>query len=209
MTDKLSRYNGALRICGDRSLASLTENRESRRLLDAVWNDGAVRACLAKGNWQWATRTQQINYDSSYDPDFGYRYAFPYPSDCVRTVAISDDEYFSEGMTQFVDERKIWFADVDKIYVKFVSDDSSYGGDLSLWPESFNDLIDSYLAMNIISKLTGIVTSVESVKDTYKKALSEAQGLDGLNRPTTFPSRGNWNRARNGFYSNRDNRRRR
>ena len=44
-TDRLKLYNGALTIIGERSIASLTTNEESRRLLDNQWNDGAVRYC--------------------------------------------------------------------------------------------------------------------------------------------------------------------
>jgi hypothetical protein len=37
---KLKLYNDALGILGERRLASLTENREPRRVLDEVWDAG-------------------------------------------------------------------------------------------------------------------------------------------------------------------------
>ena len=41
-SDRLDVYNGALRRLGSRRLASLTENREPRRVLDDIWNNGAL-----------------------------------------------------------------------------------------------------------------------------------------------------------------------
>ncbi len=41
--DQLSLYNRALLIMGQRFLSDLSEEREPRRLLDQVWNDGAGR----------------------------------------------------------------------------------------------------------------------------------------------------------------------
>ena len=60
MTDKLSIYNGALSILGERRLASLTENREPRYKLDDVWDNNFVRRLLQMGQWQFAQRTVQL-----------------------------------------------------------------------------------------------------------------------------------------------------
>ncbi len=46
VTTKLQIFNGALRMCGERKLASLSEDRQPRRLLDDEWADGAVDYCL-------------------------------------------------------------------------------------------------------------------------------------------------------------------
>ena len=41
MITRLQLYNSALLLLGERNLASLSENREPRRLLDHVWDTGA------------------------------------------------------------------------------------------------------------------------------------------------------------------------
>ena len=56
MTDRLSLYNDALLLCGERALTSLSEDREPRRLLDQIWNSGGVNVCLAEGQWFFAMR---------------------------------------------------------------------------------------------------------------------------------------------------------
>src|SRR5438270_251157 len=80
-------------LCGERFLASLTEEREPRRLLDQAWASNAVRACLEMGQWNFAMRTIQIDYDSGVEPGFGYNRAFPKPTDWVNTTGVCEDEF--------------------------------------------------------------------------------------------------------------------
>ena len=131
-TTRLKLYNEALiTFLGERALGSLAENREPRRVLDAVWDNGAIDYCLEQGLWNFATRAQQITYSPSVEPPFGYRYAFTKPDDYVRTAAVCSDERFNCPLTQYADEGGFWFADLDTLYVKYVSDDDQYGYDLS------------------------------------------------------------------------------
>src|SRR5258708_823139 len=122
MTDKLSLYNGALtEFLGERKLANLTENREPRRVLDEIWDGGALRYCLEQGLWNFAMRTIQLTYSPSVEPDFGFRYAFDKPTDWVRTAALCVDEFFRCPLLQYNDEAGFWFADIDTIYVRYIS----------------------------------------------------------------------------------------
>ena len=94
MTDQLGLYNGALRMLGESRLSSLTEAVENRRLLDEVWDDGAVNSCLEFGYWNFATRTVQASYDPDATPAFGFTYAYSKPTDWIKTAAIASDEFF-------------------------------------------------------------------------------------------------------------------
>src|SRR4051812_14499694 len=78
-TDRLKIYNGALLICGERSLATLTENREPRRLLDQVWQEGGVQYCLEQGQWKFAMCASKFEADTSYTAQFGYTNRFQKP----------------------------------------------------------------------------------------------------------------------------------
>jgi hypothetical protein len=119
-------YNSALTICGERTLASLTEDREPRRLLDLVWDNDGVKTCLEGGQWKFAMRTIRIDFSTTITPDFGYKRAFEKPSDWCATSALCSDEYFSSPLTEYVDENNVWYAELDEIYVRYVSDDSAY-----------------------------------------------------------------------------------
>lgn len=206
-TDRLKIYNGALLICGERSLATLSDNIEPRYLLDEVWNDDGVRHCLEKGQWNFAMRTQKLEYDPSIEPDFGYRRAFQKPADWISTCAVCSDEFFRVPLLQYTQEAGYWFANLDEIYVKFVSDDNEYGGDYSLWPSSFIDYVKAYFASRIVLKLTNAADRATAILGAdmsgEKRGILYANLLNAKNRdaqgePTKFPAQGSWSSARMG-----------
>ena len=65
MTDRLSLYNKALIYCSEAPLDSLEADSVARRVLDAVWNDGAVRKVLEEGLWNVALRSVALDYDQA------------------------------------------------------------------------------------------------------------------------------------------------
>lgn len=195
--DKLKLYTGALRLCGEGKV-TLTEEREPRRLLDDVWDEGAVRYCLEQGQWQFATRTVKVAASSSVSPTFGYRYAFLKDADWVRTISVSSDEYFTSEFTRYRDEANYLFADLDELYFAYVSDDDEYGGDFSLWPMSFSKFVMAYMAFEVAPRLTGVKVDMEKLERQMDKRLQEAQNKDGVNRPTQFLPQGSWNASRRG-----------
>lgn len=207
MPTQLSLYNGALRLLGERKLASLSENREPRRLLDAVWDngatEGAVKHCLQLGQWTFAMRTARVDYSPSVEPSFGYRRAFDQPTDMVKLSALCSDEYFKQPLLEYADERQYWYADLDTIYVRYVSNGADYGADLSLWPESFTKVVEGYLAAEICENLTQSETKLQSVEKKFSTALKSARSLDAMNKPTAFMPVGSWVGSMSGRFSHR------
>lgn len=196
---KLGLYNEALEIVGERELASLTEAREPRRLLDNAWARGFIDEVLEQGHWNFATRSAQVEFSPDTTPSFGYRRAFDKPADWIRTSAISSDEYFVTPLVEYVDEADFWYASIDTIYVRYVSSDTTYGGDLSRWPASFRRYAAFTLAMHIAPKLTAL--SDEKIKllhSQHKKALADARSKDAMNQPPGFPPQGSFVSARHG-----------
>lgn len=182
MADKLQVYNAALLHLGAKTLATLTESRKSRRTLDAVWASGAVRYCLEQGYWNFATRTIKIEATPSLEPDFGYRFAFDKPSDFVRLISISYDEYMDTPLNRFTDEDQYWFADYDTLYISYVSDDVSYGGSLGVWTETFTRLVQLYLAHFAAPSITHDDAIIKRVEMAYKLALTNAKNKDATNQ---------------------------
>jgi hypothetical protein len=211
MASKLSLYNGALRILKERALATVNENREPRRLLDAVWDDsptgeGAVRYCLQMGQWTFATRTVELSYSPSVEPDFGPRYAFDQPEDMVRVVGIYGDPQCTQPLLDYRDERHYWYANIQTIWASYVSNDAEYGADLTLWPETFGKLVEAYLAKEIAGNLTQGENRIVLADRAWKEAKLEAKSLDAMNKPTAFPPPGTWALSRHGWGSNRRSR---
>ena len=92
--DKLSIYNGALLFIGERQLATLTDNVESRRLLDGAWDRDGIETVLEQGQWNFAMRTSKFEYSPSITPAFGHTRAFEKPSDFVRVCAMCSGRIF-------------------------------------------------------------------------------------------------------------------
>lgn len=202
MTTQLSLYNGALRILKERRLSSLTENREPRRLLDDVWGngatDGAVQFCLEMGQWTFATRTVEAEASPSIEPSFGYRYAFDQPDDLVRVTGVYCDPQCNTPLLQYVDERRYWYSNQTPMYVSYVSNSTSYGADLSLWPETFAKMVEAYLATAIAGNLTSSTDLIRLADAAMRKAKLDASSLDAMKKPSRYFPQGSWSRARHG-----------
>lgn len=204
MTDQLSLYNGALLICGERFLGSLTEEREPRRLLDNVWSRNGVKTCLEHAQWFFATRSVQLDYDPAVQPPFGYNRAFDKPTDWLKTVAVCSDEFFRTPLLRYVDEAGMWYSDLDTIYVRYVSNDIGYGMNYALWTESFREYVEHFFASKIILKLSNSEEEEKKIHELMKKALLVAKNDSAMTEPTSFPAQGNWSKSRSRYPTRRD-----
>lgn len=198
MATRLSIYNGALLECGERDLASLSENREPRRLLDRVWDNGAVRYCLGRAQWKFAKRTVQLVASTDIETAFGYAYAFEKPDDFVRTIGMWSDENLQSPLLQYQQEGATWFAQVDSLFASYVSDGSNYGGELTNWPEEFSRAVELYFAARIVRKLKQSTEEEKFLLAKADAAFREAANSDVVEGPTTFPPPGRWVSARHG-----------
>jgi len=195
---RLKIYNGALMRCTERALASLTEEREPRRLLDGVWQDNGVRYCLEQAQWKFAKRSAHFTPSQNVTTSFGYRWGYAKPTDWVSTMAVCQDEYFRVPLLQYRDEASYWFADLEDIYISYVSDDENYGMDLSKWTDTFTDYVEAYFASKIIWKLPGGLERVDAVNKSMREALKVAKNKDAMADPTKIPPPGAWPMARVG-----------
>lgn len=204
MATQLSLYNEALRLCGERKLASLTENREPRRLLDQVWDEGALEYCLEMGAWNFANRSLLLQEDPTFTTQFGYRYAFEKPSDVVRLTAVCSDEYYNMPLTRYKEEGGYYFSDLDIIYIQYVSSDAEFGMDTSLYPRTYEKFVAAFMASEIIDRLTQNETLWDKVFKVMQKRLRTARSKDAMDEATKFMPTGRWVNARRGGWYGRD-----
>ncbi len=207
---KLSLYRGALTVLGERKLDSLTEDVPPRYKLDDVWDNDAVKRCLQHGQWNFAMRTLKLDSSPDISPSFGYQFAFDKPSDHIRTTSVAEDEYFRIPLTNYFDEAGWWFSDRDPIYARYVSSDSQYGLDYTLWPENFTEYVEHYIAYKVAPLWTGVSYAEDGDKADKKidKMLMKAQSTDAMEDPARFLPMGTWSRSRRGHrQGDRGNRR--
>ena len=196
---KLALYNTACIALGERPLSSLTENQEVRHKLDSVFarGDGIIAFFMEQGHWNFAMRAVKIDKETSITPEFGFQYAFAKPTDFRKLNMIAGDEGFAAPLTHFEDEGIYWYANVDPLYVRYVSDDSAWGGDYSRWTETFGRWAGHWLALEIAPSMTGNL-DLERLEKRVRRLLVEARSNDATNEPTRFPPLSSWATARLG-----------
>lgn len=195
---KLIVFNQALRLLGERRLSSLAEARKPRYLLDQVYAEGGVNACLEQGQWKFAIRTVQVDHDPAVSPAFGLTWGFTKPEDWIRTTAMCSDEMFYVPYRAGRDEAGYWYADIDPLYIKYISNDSAFGTDYSKWPATFSDFVAAYFAEQIVYDMTSDKERVLLVQKELKRRKRDSLNKDAMNDPTAIPFRGSWTRSRYG-----------
>lgn len=204
MADRLAIYNGALRLLGERRV-TLTETREPKLLLDDVWDEGGLGRCLAAGQWNWAARVVQLTPSGSQPQDFGYTNAFEAPTDIHRILAVAADGRMSRPLTAYEFSNSVFYADLEAIYLRYVSNDPAYGNDLSIWPPHYQAFVEAHFASEIAPRLTGAEDKADRMRRVRQQMLDEASVIDAQFGPSTLPPMGNWARARHGTGASREN----
>jgi hypothetical protein len=203
---ELSLKNDALFNLGQRKLATLADDVEARYLLADAWGDGgttpgAVAACLEQGFWNFAMRSAEIA--KAGDNSAGFAHSFTKPSDMIRLAYLCSDDRYSEPLMNYQDNPTTWDADIDPIYVRYVSNHASYGLNYAIWPESFRLYVGWYLAWKIAGSLTGSKKTAEEAKEEMKAALRDAKSKDAMKDPPKRMWRSNWTEARSRGWGNR------
>lgn len=199
MPSKLTVYQGTCAELGERKVVSLSENSAMRRRLDTAWDSGVVRGCLERGLWNHAMRSIQLDYSPSVEPPFGLQRAFDKPTDWVRTAIVAHDEFFRNALRkqEYVDETGFWYADIDTLFARYVSDDPSFGMDLSLWPQNFTDFVHASMAHKVAKSTTGSQNDADALEARAKRLLIRSRSTDAMDEGTDSIQSG-WVAARRG-----------
>lgn len=200
MVSQLSVYNQALLQLKESPLASIGESRESRRVLDALWDD-VLKEMLEAGFWKFAMRTISITQDETITPAFGPTMAFNKPSDWVKTYLVSLNDLLIPPIEDLIEESNLFFTDAGPlIYVRYVSNDPDDGGlNLDKWTARFTKAMAFELAYRAAPKATGSSdTLIDRCKKDALEAKEHARTFEALREPSKPLPGGRWNQARNG-----------
>jgi hypothetical protein len=199
---KLDVYNRALIKLGSRRLSSLTENREPRRVLDTLWGpgDAVVEDALELADWNFATRTIQMDHSPSIEPDFGFKRVFAKPDDLARLTTIASDEFLKNKLIaeQYSDEAQYWFTSFDTIYVKYVSTLDEYGFNDAAWGRDFKNYLSAYLAHEACERITNSVSRKARLATEMIRILKINKSHDAMAEGTKRLPSGSWVNARSG-----------
>lgn len=202
MTTKLALYKSALAALGSAPIAALSDADERRYAIDEVYSD-VLNECLEEGQWNFAQKSVEIASNPSVDPTFGFQYAFTQPDDYVRLTGISGSEFFYPPLDRYHTEAGYWWADIDPIYVCYVSSATDYGLDLSKWSNSFARYVYLTLAERVCLRLTQSDNKYEIMMKLADKAKKRAKSNDAMNQPSPVIPQGDWLNSRFGTRSYR------
>lgn len=201
MATVLSLYKTALRFLGPHELAATTDDRPERYQLDDVYDD-AVAYMLEQGLWNFAIRSATMTQSGT--PISGWDYAFTKPTDLVRLVGISNEATFTQGFESYQDQNGKWYADVDTLYVRYVSNDASYGLDLTKWPPTFAKATSAYMAFESGLPISGDRANRNDIFSLHKSLLARAKTLDAFDESVKREPDGRLVRARLASRSGKD-----
>jgi len=205
-TTKLEIYQRAILHNRMTPVTTLLEDNEARRLCDVHYAP-TLQHMLESGFWRHAIRTVEITQNTSVTPAFGYEYAHDEPSDFVRRYVVSASDtleppldYLTSNNPYLMEGGYIW-ANVSPIYLRYVSNDSNYGLDLTKWPEVLTEAASLELAYRICPKLTGSAELQKELDERRVAALGKANQLESLQQPTQTARPGRWvsSRFRDGY----------
>lgn len=194
-TSQLSLYQKALKHLEERQVASLTENREPVRLLNAEYTD-AIETCLQSGYWKFALRMVMANPDNAQTPNFGRKYSYQKPSDWVRTYQISPDDRFNQLDRYYIDGNNTWFSDLPYFYVRYVSNDSNFGLNLAAWPPAFVEYVGCYLALQVCPRIKQAIDKKTDIARDLKMLKAQAMAIDAMDAPVGKTPYGTWTTSR-------------
>ncbi len=189
MVAKLELYNRALRHLKTVRLATLGELTASRRELDAVY-DGSLQYALELGGWKFATRTSSLTEPDAASTNFGLAYAYPKPSDFVRWVAICPDDLFTTEVEDWEEEAGYVYSNLNALYIKYVSNSTSYGLDLTAWPDNFVELVALIMAERACIPITSDVKLESDIAEKRRRAETRAKRFDAIKERTKFKPTG-------------------
>jgi len=140
--------------------------------------------------------------DTGVTPEFGYKKVFAKPSDWVNTVSVSEDEYYSIPLINYVDDDVYWSSDNSPIYIRYVSDDTGKGMDLARWTPLFRRYVELELAVRCSPRLTQSKTLKADLKEERDTARKNARAKDAMNEAQPkFAPPGRWTTSRGGRFS--------
>ena len=98
-----------------------------------------------------------------------------------------------------MDDASFWSADTSPIYVRYVSNDTGLGLELTRWPAAFTRFVELELAVRSCMKLTQDKILRDELKKDRDKARLTAKNHDAMNEANPkFAPQGSWNRSRGG-----------
>jgi hypothetical protein len=184
---KLSLYNTALLILGERRLESLYENREPRRVLDEFYAAGAIDYCLELAKPQFALKTAALTSPAASSAH-ALDYVYTFPTDMVTTLDKKlGGSFFSDAALEvpvnryLIESRTVATEVATTLYARYICNSRA----MSDWTPSFERVVSAYLAFMCAPRINPTKQGI--AESRFKDALETAVLTDGVRASDLSP----------------------
>jgi len=187
--------NVSLRRIGATPIVSLTDGSESANAADDIYTE--VRDDLLRSHpWNFATKRIKLA-QSATAPTFEFDYAYPLPSDWLRTISVHDNDA-GHGtvlyrMEQVNDQNSIVVSS-NEIWLRYVSQVT----DPNIMTADFRNALEFVLARDLAIPLASSNSLEERMSVKADRAIARARSTDGMGSFPELRPRGSWASSRSG-----------
>jgi hypothetical protein len=167
---RVSICNAALRMLGERVIASFDEDTELAEHCRDIY-DQTRRSILRDHPWSCA-RKRTILSPISTHPSFGYTHAFPLPKDFIRLVDPNLSCYEVEG-------RHI-LANTNQVKLVYIFDNDNE----DTWDSMLAEAMSLKLAARMCKPITGSDATAQTAEIEYQKLKKSARAVNAQERPS-------------------------
>lgn len=176
---QLKLYNEALLLAGQRSLSSISEDREPRYKLDEVYADDSVEYCIELAQPACSRKTARLNSPTS---GLTFSHSHTLPSGYVSLIEVFSDSSLNQPVTRQIVEGDQLLCDFDDIYIRYVASDIS----ITDWDASFSKFVAAYFAQKISKRLSD--EEYRDLRAIYKDSLESAIEIGNRTEVMSRPS---------------------
>jgi len=195
--------NVALRLIGQTPISSLTDGSSTANVMDDLYTE-ARDQLLRIHPWNFATKRVKLA-QSSNTPVFEFDYAYPLPSDWIRTISVHDNDAGYGGLyyrTEFLVNQNVIVCNSDQVYLRYVYQVS----DPNYMTPDFRECLELLLARNAAIPISSSNVMFEALDKKFTKVLGRARSSDAMGGYPEMRPRGSWAKSRNGrsddYFSN-------
>lgn len=180
-TNRLTIYNQALHLIGERLLLSEYENAYTRTVLDEAWKLDPASHCLELVKPRFAVATAKLSspvVSAAHSLDQVYTL----PTDYLTLVELYADEDLQTRVDRYLIEGRTVATEVaTNLYARYVSSTLNY----AMWTPGFAQLVGAYLATKIATRIAP--DKKERVEQDFKDMLAAAMEVESAIEPRARP----------------------
>jgi len=177
---KLSLYNNALLLIGERPLVTDTDATETRRRLDIVFDQNAVEYCLEIVKPNFAILTDTIASDGT-TVEHSMTYSYTLPASYITTHSVFADTDMDSPVNRYLIEYGKLYSELPILTHRYVY---NFAGFLN-WTASFANVVSAYLAKEIAPRFAP--QKLAEVSELFTSRVQAATSLETLNAPLSRP----------------------